>query len=873
MKYLLTIIVILSFCTFGTFVMYHTNRKASSGYDCLYYSVSMGESNTWVQQLMPYCLQPTILETNLSFSDHSYFTFAQLKKSGVTSGMLLDWLAPIDVAEDYEIYLHDVNESNSSSSYRYFNCSIYQTGQQCEYSFIFEYRYDFSSMVMNIFDIKKQELRLTSTVPCYIHLSCLRGPEPLCLDWREICDGKKDCLNGEDEADCWQLETSSCAKNEYQCHNGHCIPDQFRLDEAYSPDCADGSDESDTSYDNCVSNPTFLCEEHTCYSIFGEPQFACGDGQCVSKFDKCANNREDTSYLDQSSSKNNLSDDCWKPMVCLTGYFLDIDSRDCGEFCWGTCARQIFENCPQYIRFPDHAVAFGHVYLVYSKDTVDVIVDDVGDPMFVCYDAGKCANDLQPPTYILDHHCLYYDKLNINLHSVYLWAQKEAIIARAFSSLCEPISESFQCPNVTLYRCAHTKKCISIRRLVDDIFDCEEGDDETYEDSCSFKDSTERFQCSQENKCFPLRVVNDDKIDCKGGDDELHPHKRISQYLITFATICDGFQELKPILIDGKNETDETDCEEWSCNNTYTHCDGIWNCKNGADEIGCTNYILTCPPLHHHCINRTTEQITCLPLSKANDGIIDCLGGLDEIWQCQSLKHESCLYKWQDPYSCHYQSVQIGFRCWNDTKCISRLSSWSEDRLYCPSGEDETNLLYGNIELKCSSNNLNNRTDVQKMFCNAKESYMKWSYRPFQISRLLSSTRLLTSPLPLSSDPENRQLSNPENIWHCHRGVPTLVNYKRSDKTEVKCLCPPSYFGDFCEYQSDRISLSFQIQMSSNWTVIFTFVYFLINDQGEIESYDQFRYISAIFCRMKVNRYLLYGSRPKNLNRSYSVYF
>jgi hypothetical protein len=29
---------------------------------------------------------------------------------------------------------------------------------------------------------------------------------PLCLDWREICDGKNDCSNGEDEELCDQLE-------------------------------------------------------------------------------------------------------------------------------------------------------------------------------------------------------------------------------------------------------------------------------------------------------------------------------------------------------------------------------------------------------------------------------------------------------------------------------------------------------------------------------------------------------------------------------------------------------------------------------------------------------------------------------------------
>ena len=32
---------------------------------------------------------------------------------------------------------------------------------------------------------------------------------------------------------------------------------------------------------------------------------------------------------------------------------------------------------------------------------------------------------------------------------------------------------------------------------------------------------------------------------------------------ILFQTVCDGFTELFPVTIDGRNETDETECEQW----------------------------------------------------------------------------------------------------------------------------------------------------------------------------------------------------------------------------------------------------------------------------------------------------------------------
>ncbi|CAF4372149.1 unnamed protein product, partial [Rotaria magnacalcarata] len=60
---------------------------------------------------------------------------------------------------------------------------------------------------------------------CYTHLQCNRGPSPACLDWTEICNGYRDCIDSEiDEEHCWQLEYNECKDNEYQCKNGQCIP-------------------------------------------------------------------------------------------------------------------------------------------------------------------------------------------------------------------------------------------------------------------------------------------------------------------------------------------------------------------------------------------------------------------------------------------------------------------------------------------------------------------------------------------------------------------------------------------------------------------------------------------------------------------------
>ncbi|CAF5128308.1 unnamed protein product, partial [Rotaria sp. Silwood1] len=100
---------------------------------------------------------------------------------------------------------------------------------------------------------------------------------------------------------------------------------------------------------------------------------------------------------------------------------------------------------------------------------------------------------------------------------------------------------------------------------------------------------------------------------------------------ISFQTFCDGFTELIPITIEGQNETDETECEEWSCINIYTRCDGLWNCPHGEDDIGCDLFsTLNCSLNHYKCVSPHNNELVCLPAKQANDGKIDCLGATDE---------------------------------------------------------------------------------------------------------------------------------------------------------------------------------------------------------------------------------------------------
>ncbi|CAF1112095.1 unnamed protein product [Adineta steineri] len=113
---------------------------------------------------------------------------------------------------------------------------------------------------------------------------------------------------------------------------------------------------------------------------------------------------------------------------------------------------------------------------------------------------------------------------------------------------------------------------------------------------------------------------------------------------------------------------------------------------------------------------------------------------------------------------------------------------------------------------------------------------------------------------------------------HCHRDINLRIwlNNKKNI-TKITCLCPPSYYGDKCQYQNQRVSLSVRFQASPNsWQIPFAIVILLIDDDNNkqiIHSYEQITYLSTRDCKVKYNIYLLYSNRPKNQTKNYGIQF
>ena len=848
------------------FNMYIIDSR-QDGHCLLYYEnrIDSRSSDTLAHEIIPFCLrslEESTLIADLNFHNKidTNYTFAELRDKNISSQMLLSWSASIDLAERFEIFLSRNISSfslpsspSSAKDQLFYNCTSQWFGPRCRFAFDAQTSWQSFDRIVRTHFHSKSAHEKNGQLTCYKHLNC----ETLffCLDWREVCDRKVDCLDGSDEFNCWQLEINECAENEYRCYNGQCIPGEFFRDVPSNPDCLDTTDEPVNDYyygSGCHEDPTFRCEEHTCRP--GEAEFSCGDGRCVDGISDCLNGR-DRLFVD------NL---CSRAMACSMGLYYLVDLEWCKTCEKKNCSK---DTCSQF-EFPSGPVLFGHVRFIFAYQE-NKSVSDKRLPEYVCYNENLCADFLPATVYLNNSACRSFRELGLGeIHSNVILQQPIDKVRDRFRPCLVVSNETHYCNHSTIYRCQNSTKCISKHRLVDGIQDCPFLDDENFDQSCSLNDAHQRFICLVGNgkMCFASLTVRDGKKDCKNGEDE-HKKEQVSKEThINFQIICDGIVDLAPILIDGRNETDETECEHWLCNNTYTRCNGFWSCKDGADEINCEPS--TCPSLHHRCVFLTDiSKVSCLPINRAGDGIVDCLGAWDERNYCHTATSSLSRYL---------------FRCQNSTKCVE-FNDLCDLEKNCQFRDDEAFCQYydwpyyndGVCDLRSSD-----LTAVENFICtlNVKRRLPQWVFfiiRNIPIYPILSKTEATSSTSSTQMIIRSIQSSPIVNIkhaerWLCNRGIPIRIRVN-GDKHEIHCLCPPSYYGDTCQYQNQRISLTLQVRVTSDWRSVFTFVITLIDEERNIESHEHIEYLSTRDCDAKFNVHLLYSTRPKNTSKNYSI--
>ncbi|CAF0816846.1 unnamed protein product [Adineta steineri] len=493
-----------------------------------------------------------------------YLTFDELYRLNVTSHEILIWSSSIDLAEQYEYYLSQPTQSNLSNE-KFFNCTQPWFGSQCQYSL---------EINEGVLVPKSFETALTDDIfdgTCYILLECDRGGPSICLDWREICNGRIDCLNdGIDEIECFSLEINKCNENEYRCHNGLCIPKLFLEMDSYEAQCLDRSDYLVNFF--CprfyFNFNLFECQEFICRP--DEGKFSCGDGQCVEDFGQCKTNRH--LLLAQSVSvQGNLSYECWISMVCLTKIMDKIENMSCNEFIQSSKIIEQLKSCKFPLQFPIIPVLYGHVRFLYHPKGIDNInVTLPLKPDYICYDEQLC--DFLTPTFRHENlTCRSGDQMNLTMNAALTtWKSIIDSIKPYFDGCITQHYQIIDSYHSSLYHCKDSSKYISKYRILDGTSDCFLKDDEQAlsELSCSLN-QTFQFQCPNEKQCrsplFPKSICSSPM--------------QINYDDIPFYEICDRIKDSPVVLIGGRNHSDETDCEDWQCNNINTRCDGFRNCK------------------------------------------------------------------------------------------------------------------------------------------------------------------------------------------------------------------------------------------------------------------------------------------------------
>ena len=858
------------------------HNNAVLQHNCLFVNHWENEEEN-IYEITSYCLSEWPSEWNIRQNAlDQRFSFAELFARNITSDDLYRWSAPLDIVENYEMFIFN---DTSRSDMEFINCTGEWFGPKCQYSFDLDNSSSFSSLdnIIDEFYLTDRDKQLGPT--CYVHLQCDLGFSSLCIQWSDVCDGFIRCINGTDEANCWQLEINECNENEFRCRNGQCIPWSFHDEKSKSFDCLDGSDEfTDTATYvlKSIAGPVYKLEELFCgksHSKDSKNRFSCLY-ECFD-YGRTAPNAW-LFFVDESKL---FSSECWSALSCYLKLIKLSNDSNCINICQGnSCKEIIAKECPDMFFMPNAPIAFGHIYLAYTKAYLINQTTPSSLPEYICYNEELCGGFDPNKIFISfknticrrpqDFSATYYERLDDSNSLCYYISWMWNNLQKCNTS---PLTNSIPCDTSTMYQCMNSSKCIAQTRLQDAKLDCDYQDDEISvlgHRDCPIKSSQFYFNCTTSNKCVSRKVFADGSCDCfslahPSCEDELFPATHPALH-ISFPHICNRMHQFKLISHDGNEETDESDCEQWPCHTLYTHCNGIFDCPDGIDELDChPPSLINCSSRSFVCFSDQTSDYTCLSPEKINDGNIDCIGAVDESELCDQLSTTD--YKWR--YLC---KSAIGSHC-------SSHSMLCDKRPRCLNGSDENFCRHlENPDLFktngiCDNDDAFIRSDTEEFLCNLFKDFYGTKTIHFSLGRTQQiESSVIKHEVQMTSTLSSSNPGISLDQDHCHRHPRLRVRLNEDHNgTRMACLCPSGRYGHRCQYQNQRVSLSIQFRaFSDSWQTPFTIILSLMDDSDKrtIHSHEQLTYVPVPNCKTKYNIELLYATRMKNESRLYFVH-
>jgi hypothetical protein len=184
---------------------------------------------------MKYCIRTDTFDIPINedcFGDSKKWTFHDAVKQNITPNEVIMWSSSIENADNYAKFYYGGNYLESDQESFLCNCSRPGTfGPICEFE-LYHNTTTFEDAIKAQFEEKKDDrwgIQRYGDILCYETIfECDYGL--LCLDWRDICDGEQQCMDGTDEENCDLLEFNECENDEYRCINGMCIAEKYWLD-------------------------------------------------------------------------------------------------------------------------------------------------------------------------------------------------------------------------------------------------------------------------------------------------------------------------------------------------------------------------------------------------------------------------------------------------------------------------------------------------------------------------------------------------------------------------------------------------------------------------------------------------------------------
>ncbi|CAF3380152.1 unnamed protein product [Rotaria socialis] len=418
----------------------------------------------------------------------------------------------------------------------------------------------------------------------------------------------------------------------------------------------------------------------------------------------------------------------------------------------------------------------------------------------------------------------------------------------------------------------------------------------------------------------------------------------VEQVRIPFRSYCNTFRNLASQEDENVNEcSDAWVCpeEQWKCNTGQCIeaewvLDGVWDCFDASDETDLLSSFLsdrtlrlvsysklanksidlyrTSPfssicnltmefPCSHVNSSNPWDNLTynrpCISRQKIGDNHVNCYGAIHErniITHCDHLTMLGYNFKCQSSNQCiPYWDHCSGSRCtinsddrfWCDIRqnsptcdifvdsvcfngtCVKRGRcnrileySFGEDEYMCEY-EKESKLISVSYrkDKEFGAKNTNNKLRLLGFPADANISKLETD-----LNSTANSTQAATASPDIKSEPI---------AYWCNRGVGVHMN-----NGSIACFCPPQYYGDKCEFHTDRITVLLHLNLSQSIyrvdmnvkIVLKILVLLLFNNETITSNLFHVRPTAEMIIYSKTMMHFLYSHSPRFLQHKNQRY-